>query len=93
MDQKLYQRKLNMIKLAKKMVLEYFEDGEIKQPFDFDIDFLGTIDIRGIFNIQKLMWEETPFFYALGELIKQKKIKTWQENKQYYYQINNTITK
>ena len=79
-----------LIEPAKKFLLEYMSDGEIKTPSDFDWDILGQFDLDYMYTgIPK--WNLTPFFLALGELVKEGKvihkelesgIQTYKINKQ-----------
>lgn len=62
-----------LIKPAKIFLLEYMSDGEIKTPSDFDWDILGQVDYDYMYTgIPK--WNLTPFFVALGELVKEGKV-------------------
>jgi len=77
-----------MIVLAKKCMLEYMSDYKVRMPSDFDEDFLGGVDITGTFGITAMAWNKTPFYTALGELIKEDKIKWWLDGEgNYCYQF------
>jgi hypothetical protein len=62
-----------LIKPAKKFLLEYMSDGEIKTPSDFDWDILGKFDYDFILSGIP-QWNLTPFFVALGQLVEEGKV-------------------
>lgn len=73
---------------AKHFMLAYLSDGVRKQPSDFDRDIInddGDID----FLFGEPNWNGTPFYYALGDLVKEDKIKFEKDDKgEYWYWIN-----
>jgi len=79
-----------MIDLAKNWLVDYFSDGETRQPSDFDEDFLGGLDVHGTVLTQftgypLFSWDKTPFFEALGELVEEGNISHWIEGEAHFY--------
>ena len=73
-----------LIKPAKEFMKIYFSDGKERKPSDFDEDIIGGTDVS--FMLGRPKWNNTPFFFALGELIDKGVIKFKQlEDGQYVY--------
>lgn len=72
---------------AKSFLLAYFpDDGERKQPNDFDIEILGGVDREFVFGGRETpRWNSTIFFNALAYLVDEGKIKFEILNNEYYY--------
>lgn len=82
-----------MVNLAKKWLLEYLSDGEVKQPTDFDKDFLGKSVDPMLLVTGRPMWNDTPFFPALAQLIKEGKVIHWRDGEgNCYYQIDGSLS-
>lgn len=83
---------MSLLAAAKIFMLSYLEDGQIKQPSNFDEDILGQRVVIGFIDIMKgtiPAWNNTIFCTALGELIDEGKILAWQDKdgKGWMYQI------
>jgi hypothetical protein len=79
---------------AKQFLLAYFADGKVRQPEHFDKEILGVDSFPAVLNIlsgQEPAWNKTIFCDALGELVKEGKIKAWLEETGWYYQYDPTI--
>jgi hypothetical protein len=62
-----------LIAPAKEFMKAYFLDGKEKTPSDFDEDIIGGLDFDVLFKRPK--WNNTPFFYALTELVEDGTVK------------------
>jgi hypothetical protein len=72
---------------AKAFMLAYLSDGTRKQPSDFDRDIINS-DGEVDFLFSEPNWNGTPFFYALGDLVKEGKVKFEKDEKgEYWYWI------
>lgn len=63
-----------MVQISKEFLLQYFADGKTRMPSDFDWDILGETNDFCFFG-QPPNWNRTPFFLALGELVKEGRIE------------------
>jgi hypothetical protein len=85
-----------IIMAAKEFMIEYLSDGQIKQPGNFDEDILGQPMIVGatqiVMGVQP-SWNRTIFCTALGELVDEGKVKAWEDEKGWYYQISESVAK
>lgn len=63
-----------LIKPAKEFMKAYLSDGKKRTPSDFDMDIIGGMDSSLLFN-REPKWNNTPFYFALGELIDEDVVK------------------
>lgn len=86
---------MTLLEAAKKFMLAYFEDGEIRQPEHFDRDILGVDSVPAVMEMLSghlPPWNHTIFSTALGELVEEGKIKAWQDDAGWHYQYDPTIS-
>lgn len=72
----------------KAILLEYLQDGKIRQPSDFDRDVTG-ISVNPFNQFIFLSNpSDTPFGHALTALIDEGKVKCWFDDEGWKYQIS-----
>ena len=77
---------------AKVFLLIYFSDGKERNPSNFDEEILGRFDILSVVYGDIPQWNNTPFFYALGKLVDENKIKHRQDSDGcHWYKLNKEI--
>lgn len=76
-----------LLSAAKVFLLSCFSDNQVYQPSDLDENILGGLDVSGLLSFSGPIWNRTIFCKALGDLVDEGKIKAWEDDRQWYYQL------
>lgn len=77
--------KERVVRMCKVLLIEYFADGEAKQPSDLEDELIGGCNYNALF-MGDSQWLRSPFRPALGALVDEGHIRAWEDGEGWHYQ-------